>query len=69
MTITEMSDPMCDDVPALVGGDTNADGRLNVGESWVYRCDHVVTEEDDDPVVNTAEVTGEDLARAARRAR
>jgi uncharacterized repeat protein (TIGR01451 family) len=57
----EFSDPRCD-AGTLSGpaGDTDADGRLDGRETWVYRCSHVVTAQSGDPVSNTVTVTGID---------
>jgi uncharacterized repeat protein (TIGR01451 family) len=41
-------------------GDTDANGRLDVGETWTYTCTHVVTPADPDPLVLRADVTGTD---------
>ena len=57
----EFSDPRCD-AGTLSGptGDANANGKLDVSETWVYSCSHVVTEADPDPLPNTVTVTGTD---------
>lgn len=44
--------------PVKTGGDQ--DEWLEVGETWSYECDHLVTEADTDPLPNRAQVTGED---------
>lgn len=61
ITLTELVDNRCDGAlagPSKTGGDT--DGFLEVGETWAYGCDHVVTAADPDPLNNEAEVTGTD---------
>ncbi len=44
LTGITVSDPMCAAAPALTGGDTNADGKLQLSETWVYTCSHTVTQ-------------------------
>jgi uncharacterized repeat protein (TIGR01451 family) len=54
-----VSDPNCDEgAPVYVSGDTNSDQALQAGEVWSYTCTHVVTEDDPDPLPNTATVEG-----------
>ena len=58
----EFDDPRCDadtvEGPLKAGGDTDA--LLEPGETWTYTCTHVVTEQDPNPLPNTATVTGHD---------
>jgi hypothetical protein len=55
------SDPRCDaGTVTAPTGDADADNRLDVSETWEYRCTHVVTASDPDPLPNTATVTGTD---------
>ena len=58
----EFDDPRCDagtvEGPLKAGGD--ADELLEPGETWTYMCTHVVTEQDPNPLPNTATVTGHD---------
>lgn len=61
-TITPLSnvtvtDPMCDAAPVYLIGD-DGDLLLEIGEPWTYRCTHVVTATDLDPMPNTATATG-----------
>ncbi len=52
-------DPICSAAPTLVsqtGGDQ--DTTLEPGETWNFSCTHVVTASDQDPLPNTASVTG-----------
>ena len=59
LTDVEVTDPECDTSPTLVsreGGNNN--DTLQPGETWNYRCDHVVTANDPDPLPNTATATG-----------
>jgi streptogramin lyase len=59
----QVGDDKCDPV-AFVAGDADADGRLDVGESWTYACQYAVPEHTDgeeDPIVNTATVTAQDM--------
>ena len=44
--------------PAAGGGD--ADDVFEPGETWTYRCTHVVTAADSSPIVNAVKVTGVD---------
>jgi hypothetical protein len=41
VTEVKLDDPSCG-APALVSGDTGADGVLSAGEQWTYRCSAVV---------------------------
>jgi uncharacterized repeat protein (TIGR01451 family) len=57
----DLTDAKCDTTPKLVsqtGG--NTDAILDLTETWVYNCDHVVTASDPDPLPNTGTVTGID---------
>jgi uncharacterized repeat protein (TIGR01451 family) len=61
VTLTNITlvDPICSATPTLVsktGGDQ--DTSLETGEIWNYRCTHVVTATDPDPLPNTVTVTG-----------
>ncbi|MGH2730180.1 MAG: DUF7507 domain-containing protein, partial [Actinomycetota bacterium] len=56
-----VSDPKCDGAPKLqskLGGDN--DNLLELGEVWVYTCDHKVTNADLGVLKNVAEVSGRD---------
>ncbi len=53
-----VTDQLCDLPPVFASGDTNANGSLDVGESWTYTCSHVLTVGDAKRFVNTATVTG-----------
>jgi uncharacterized repeat protein (TIGR01451 family) len=54
-----VADPLCDAAPVLVAKDGgNQDDVLEHGEVWTYECTHVVTDEDPDPLPNTATVEG-----------
>ena len=55
-----VSDPLCDATPLFTGGDANIDGLLDLSETWMYTCVHVIAAGDGDPVTNTATVTGAD---------
>jgi uncharacterized repeat protein (TIGR01451 family)/LPXTG-motif cell wall-anchored protein len=39
-----ITDPKCDATPVLSSGDANSDNRVDVGETWVYTCSHVLTQ-------------------------
>jgi len=43
LTGVTISDPYCDHAPVLQSGD-DGDGELEVGEAWIYRCTHTVTQ-------------------------
>ncbi len=43
LTTISVTDPKCDAAPAYVSGDSNADGKLQTTETWVYTCSHTVT--------------------------
>jgi uncharacterized repeat protein (TIGR01451 family) len=51
---------LCDLGPIFQAGDTNANGFLDAGETWVFTCPHMVTLTDPDPLLNQATVTGTD---------
>jgi uncharacterized repeat protein (TIGR01451 family) len=53
-----LSDAHCDSAPSLVSGDTNSDGKLDVGETWQYSCSYTVgqAEIDAGSVTNNASV-------------
>jgi len=56
-----VTDPKCDGQPRLqnkAGGDN--DNLLELGEVWVYTCDHKVTAADLGVLHNTADVVGKD---------
>ena len=54
-------DPRCDaGTMSAPSGDTDADGRLDETETFVYTCTHVLVTDDADPFVNTATFTGVD---------
>lgn len=59
LTDVTLTDPICD-AGTLTGptGDAGTLGVLEQGETWGYTCTHVVTENDPDPLPNTAEVSG-----------
>jgi uncharacterized repeat protein (TIGR01451 family) len=51
-------------VLSLDSGDTDNDGRLDVTETWIYKHTIQIGAHDDneeDPIINTVDVTGEDL--------
>jgi len=56
-----LSDAQCDaGTLTLDSGDTNTDNKLDTTETWVYSCDHTVTQAEVDAgsVVNNASATG-----------
>ena len=59
LTNVTVTDPICDSAPTLVSKDGgNHNDTLEPGETWNYRCQHVVTATDPDPLPNTATATG-----------
>ena len=53
-----VTDPICNEgAPVYVSGD-DGDNVLEPEETWTYTCTHVVTDEDPDPLPNTADVEG-----------
>ena len=60
LTGVTVSDPFADGAPTLVGGDTNSNGQLDVGETWSYATTHTVTQGEIDAggtLTNIAEAT------------
>ncbi|WP_436793410.1 DUF7507 domain-containing protein [Actinospongicola halichondriae] len=55
----EVSDPLCDGDITL-DDDADGDTTLAVDETWEYSCTHVITDDDPDPLPNTATVVGTD---------
>ncbi|HEX7166661.1 MAG TPA: hypothetical protein VF230_06750, partial [Acidimicrobiales bacterium] len=53
-----LTDDKCSGM-TFVDGDTNGDGKLQVGETWKYTCSHVVSESGD--LTNIATATGVDI--------
>jgi uncharacterized repeat protein (TIGR01451 family) len=53
----ELSDPICDAGTIVPGAEVDA--SLAVGEVWHFTCLHLVTEDDPDPIPNTATVRGD----------
>jgi uncharacterized repeat protein (TIGR01451 family) len=45
---------------AYASGDSNGDGLLDVGESWIFSANYTVTSDDTSPLVNTAIASGQD---------
>ena len=44
LTGVTVSDPKCTSAVSGPTGDTNSDSKLQVGETWVYTCNHTVTQ-------------------------
>ena len=49
------------DGPVYQSGDTNSDGLLDPGETWIYTCSKVISSQDGDPVGNEACASGSDF--------
>ena len=44
LTGVTLSDPNCTSAISGPSGDTNDDGKLQTGETWIYTCNHTVTQ-------------------------
>ena len=44
LTGVTVTDPKCDAAPAYVSGDSDADSKLDLSETWIYSCSHTVTQ-------------------------
>ena len=44
LTGITVTDPKCDLAPAYVSGDSDADNKLDLSETWIYSCSHTVTQ-------------------------
>jgi len=55
-----LTDPICDEGTLALVDDGDGDTTLAVGEVWAYECTRVITEDDPDPLPNTATVVGTD---------
>ncbi len=53
-----VTDDKCSPVSARISGDTNTDNRLDISESWLYRCSTTLTQ----TTTNTVTAAGTDLA-------
>jgi hypothetical protein len=56
LDVSSPANPTCTS-PAFVGGDTNADGVLDLTETWIYQCTGVITAR----TINAAGVEGRDV--------
>jgi uncharacterized repeat protein (TIGR01451 family) len=54
-----VSDDRLGEIP-FVNGDSDGDGQLDTGETWIFRAAYWITQTDPDPLVNTAIVSGTD---------
>src|SRR5205823_3920374 len=57
----QVSDTLADAAAVYVSGDTDADGKLDVGETWHYTASHAVTQANLDAggnITNVATATG-----------
>ena len=44
LTGITVTDPKCDLAPVYVSGDSDADNKLDLSETWIYSCSHTVTQ-------------------------
>jgi uncharacterized repeat protein (TIGR01451 family) len=44
LTGVTVTDPNCDAAPVRTGGDANSDSKLQTTETWIYTCNHTVTQ-------------------------
>ncbi len=44
LTGVTVTDPMCSAAPTRQSGDTNNDNQLQTTETWIYTCNHTVTQ-------------------------
>jgi hypothetical protein len=51
--------PVDDNTDTFNDGDTNTDGKLDIGETWLYTADFIVPVGASDPLVNTVTVTAD----------
>jgi uncharacterized repeat protein (TIGR01451 family) len=59
LTNITLVDPICSATPTLISKTSgDQDTALETGETWNYRCTHVVTATDPDPLPNTVTVSG-----------
>jgi uncharacterized repeat protein (TIGR01451 family) len=52
----ELVDSNSNCTPTLVSGDTDTDGALDPGETWIYTCSAVIV---NDPTINRATISGQ----------
>ena len=65
LTDPVLTDPFATTGPTLTGGDTDADGVLDVGETWTYTATHAVTQAEIDAgaaLVNSATIDTDQTA-------
>ena len=65
LTAISVSDPKCDAAPAFTGGDTNADSKLQLAETWAYACNRTVTQAEVDAGGNLSNTVTVDSAESA----
>ena len=65
LTGLTVTDPKCDAAPTLTSGDTNADSKLQLAETWVYTCNHTVTQAEIDAGGNLSNTVTVDSAESA----
>ena len=57
--------PKCGAAPTLSSGDTNADSKLQLSETWVYGCSHTVTQAEVDAGGNLSNTVTADSVESA----
>jgi uncharacterized repeat protein (TIGR01451 family) len=65
LTAITVADPKCNVAPAYSSGDTNADSKLQLAETWVYTCSHTVTQAEVDAGGNLSNTVTADSAESA----
>ncbi len=61
LTGITVTDPMCGAAPVRQSGDTNTDNQLQTTETWVYTCNHTVTQAEVDTGGNLSNTVTADL--------
>jgi LPXTG-site transpeptidase (sortase) family protein len=59
-----VSDPNCEPEPVYQSGDSNSDGLLQLSESWLYTCSHIVTSTEINELTNLSNTATADSEEA-----
>ncbi len=60
-----VTDPKCDAAPVYGSGDTNTNSQLEVTETWVYTCNHTVTQAEIDADGDLSNIVTADSVESA----